>query len=459
MKKQIKETRDAAELLPTNHHSILNRRDYRMKKKLLALALTAVMVGTCLVGCGESNEEAKTDGTSQQTEQTTEDAGSSDAGSTQDADNAGTDPIQNLIEATTDTVKLRVWAAEEDQDVTKKMVDEFKSQYEAKGVKFDIEIGVQSEASAKDTVLADMDAAADVFSFADDQIIELVNAGALQEVAQTYTYDVQNENLSGSVEAATQGGKLYAYPMTADNGYFMYYDKSVFSDTDVDSMSKMCEVAHKAGKSVGMIVGDAWYAFSFFKGAGLDVTLSDDGKTNTCNWNDAKGKDVAQAIIDLGKTKGFANVKEDSAIVTGVKNNKYAAVISGVWNSDAITKAWGDNTAATKLPTFTVAGEEVQMSSFSGYKLIGVNSHSKFVGWSMLLAEWLTNADNQKLRFIERGLGPANIQAAESDEVQAAPAIAALAKQAEFAVPQRGKDTCNDACNRQQGRNRSSGIA
>ena len=408
-----------------------------MKKKLLALALTAVMVGTCLVGCGESNEEAKTDGTSQQTEQTTEDAGSSDAGSTQEADNAGTDPIQNLIEATTDTVKLRVWAAEEDQDVTKKMVDEFKSQYEAKGVKFDIEIGVQSEASAKDTVLADMDAAADVFSFADDQIIELVNAGALQEVAQTYTYDVQNENLSGSVEAATQGGKLYAYPMTADNGYFMYYDKSVFSDTDVDSMSKMCEVAHKAGKSVGMIVGDAWYAFSFFNGAGLDVTLSDDGKTNTCNWNDAKGKDVAQAIIDLGKTKGFANVKEDSAIVTGVKNNKYAAVISGVWNSDAITKAWGDNTAATKLPTFTVAGEEVQMSSFSGYKLIGVNSHSKFVGWSMLLAEWLTNADNQKLRFIERGLGPANIQAAESDEVQSAPAIAALAKQAEFAVPQR----------------------
>ena len=408
-----------------------------MKKKLLALALTAVMVGTCLVGCGESNEEAKTDGTSQQTEQTTEDAGSSDAGSTQEADNAGTDPIQNLIEATTDTVKLRVWAAEEDQDVTKKMVDEFKSQYEAKGVKFDIEIGVQSEATAKDTVLADMDAAADVFSFADDQIIELVNAGALQEVAQTYTYDVQNENLSGSVEAATQGGKLYAYPMTADNGYFMYYDKSVFSDTDVDSMSKMCEVAHKAGKSVGMIVGDAWYAYSFFKGAGLDVTLSDDGKTNTCNWNDAKGKDVAQAIIDLGKTKGFANVKEDSAIVTGVKNNKYAAVISGVWNSDAITKAWGDNTAATKLPTFTVAGEEVQMSSFSGYKLIGVNSHSKFVGWSMLLAEWLTNADNQMLRFKERGLGPANIQAAESDEVESEPAIAALAKQAEFAVPQR----------------------
>ncbi|MBO6107825.1 MAG: extracellular solute-binding protein [Eubacterium sp.] len=412
-----------------------------MKKKFLALALTFAMVGGCLVGCGndssKTTEETKTEETAEQgaTEETTEEATTEETESSDAA--AENDPIQNLISATTDTVNLRVWAAEEDQDVTKKMINDFTAQYEAQGVKFNIELGVQSEASAKDTVLADMDAAADVFAFADDQILELVNAGALQEVAQTYTYDVQNENLSGSVEAATIDGKLYAYPMTADNGYFLYYDKSVISEEQAGSMATMCEAADAAGKKVAMIVGDAWYNYSFFKGAGLDVTLDADGKTNTCNWNGDGGTDVAQAIIDLGKTKGFANAKDDPAIVTGVKNGKYAAVISGVWNSDAITKAWGDNIAATKLPTYTVAGNEVQMSSFSGYKMIGVNSHSKFVGWSMLLAEWLTNADNQKLRFTERGLGPANIQASESEEVQAAPAIAALAKQAEYAVPQR----------------------
>ncbi|HAK58451.1 MAG TPA: maltose ABC transporter substrate-binding protein [Lachnospiraceae bacterium] len=404
-----------------------------MKKKFLALALTVAMVGGCLVGCGSSSNESAT--TAPKTEEATEEKADDAEGGEEAAPAA--DPIQNLIDATTDTVALRVWAAEEDQDVTKKMIDEFTAQYEAKGVKFNIELGVQSEANAKDTVLADMDAAADVFAFADDQIIELVNAGALQEVAQTYTYDVQNENLAGSVEAATQDGKLYAYPMTADNGYFLYYDKSVISEEEAGSMSAMCAAADKAGKKVAMIVGDAWYNYSFFKAAGLEVNLAADGKTNTCNWNDAAGLDVAQAIIDLGKTKGFANAKDDPAIVSGVKNGKYAAVVSGVWNSDAITKAWGDNIAATKLPTYTVAGEEKQMSSFSGYKMIGVNSHSKFVGWSMLLAEWLTNADNQKLRFQERGLGPANIQASESEEVQAAPAIAALAKQAEFAVPQR----------------------
>lgn len=77
------------------------------------------------------------------------------------------------------------------------------------------------------------------------------------------------------------------------------------------------------------------------------------------------------------------------------------------------------------------------MASFSGCKLVGVNPRSKFVGWSMLLAEYLTNYDAQVERFNQRELGPSNIKASESDEVQSNKAIAALASQAEFAAPQR----------------------
>ena len=98
-----------------------------------------------------------------------------------------------------------------------------------------IEIGVQSESSAKDTVLADPESAADVFAFADDQLNELVNAGALQEVLLNPD-DVKSRNLPGSVGAATMNDKLYAYPMTADNGYFLYYDASILSAEDVQSI-------------------------------------------------------------------------------------------------------------------------------------------------------------------------------------------------------------------------------
>lgn len=390
-------------------------------KKLLAMILTLTML-FAMASCGNKEPSAPAD------------SGAKDSSAAEDGASAE-DPVANLIKATEGTVKLTVWASEEDQEFTQGLIDSFKTLYP--DVTFDITLGAKSEADAKDDVLADVEAAPDVYAFADDQILELVNGGALQEVANTYTYDVKNENLAGSVEAATIDGKLYAYPMTADNGYFMYYDKSVLSESDVESLDAMTATADKAGKKVAMIVSDAWYNYSFFKGAGYDVTLNEDGVTNNCTWNAEGATDVAQAIIDLGKNKGFESVKEDADIVTGIKDGKFAAAVSGVWNSDAIKEAWGDNMAACKLPTFTCGGKQVQMSSFSGYKMIGVNPHSQFVGWSMILAEYLTNKENQIARFNTRGLGPANEEASQSADVQASPAIAALAAQAEFASPQR----------------------
>ena len=66
-------------------------------------------------------------------------------------------------------VKLTMWGAEEDQTMLREMADAFIEQNADKG-NVTIEIGVQSESSAKDTVLADPESAADVFAFADDQV-------------------------------------------------------------------------------------------------------------------------------------------------------------------------------------------------------------------------------------------------------------------------------------------------
>ena len=55
-------------------------------------------------------------------------------------------------------VKLTMWGAEEDQTMLREMADAFIEQNADKG-SVTIEIGVQSESSAKDTVLADPDSA------------------------------------------------------------------------------------------------------------------------------------------------------------------------------------------------------------------------------------------------------------------------------------------------------------
>ena len=369
-----------------------------MKKKVLATLLATAMTVGCLTGCGggaaeQPAAEAPAAEAPAAEEPAADDAAAEEAPAVEAPATAeeGTDPVATLIAATTGTVTLKVWASEEDQDLTTKLLDDFKAAYP--DVTFDITLGAESESTAKDTVLTD-------------------------------------------VEAAAVDGKVYAYPMTADNGYFMFYDSSVFSESDVQSLEKMIEVADAAGKKIAMDISNGWYIYAFFQGAGLELKLNDDGLTNTCTWNAAGGTDVAQAIIDL-TASGVLVDMNDEDMATQIAEGNVAACVNGTWRAETAAEAWGDNYAATKLPTFKAGGKECQMSSYSGYKLVGVNPHSANVGWAMLLAEFLTNESAQTARFEARGLGPSNLNAAGSDAVQANPAIAALAEQAAYATPQR----------------------
>ncbi len=97
----------------------------------------------------------------------------------------------------------------------------------------------------------------------------------------------------------------------------------------------------------------------------------------------------------------------------------------------------GDDAGAVKLPTYTCRGQQIQMASFSGCKLIGVNAYSKYPEWASRLAEWITNEENQQLRFEMRGQGPSNTAVAGSAEIQQSSAIAALIEQSEYSQLQR----------------------
>lgn len=82
-------------------------------------------------------------------------------------------------------------------------------------------------------------------------------------MAATYTYDPKETNSEATVAAATKDGKLYAYPLTASNGYFLYYDSNIFSEEDVASWENLTAKAEEAGTKVGMNVADGWYLYGF----------------------------------------------------------------------------------------------------------------------------------------------------------------------------------------------------
>ena len=393
-------------------------------KKQLSLAMAGVMA-LSLAACGGSSASSAATSTAE--------AASSAAESTAESTAAEGDVLdQAAAAAFAQDVTLTMWGAEEDQDLLREISDKFIEKYGNYGGKITINLGAQSESTAKDTVLTDPTAAADVYAFADDQLNELVKAGALQEV-QLNADDVKSRNTPASVDAATVDGKIYAYPLTADNGYFMFYDKSFFTEDDVKSLDTMMEKAAAAGKKVSMDVANGWYLYSFYAGAGLNLSLADDGVNTVCNWNEAPGADVTQAVIDICKNPGFIALKDDE--FTGkLKDGTLVAGVNGTWRANDAAEVWGDNYAACKLPTYTLNGEQVQMASFSGFKLIGVNPHSANVGAAMLLADFVTNEENEGLRFKERTQGPSNINALAA---ASSPALTAVVDQSEYATLQR----------------------
>lgn len=384
-------------------------------KKVLALGLVGAMA-ISMAACGKTSSSTNNGGSG----------------------NSGT---------SNETVSLRVWGGEEDQNLLKELVEKFKTTYPDQ--KFNIEIGVESEATAKDTILTDVEAAADVFAFASDQIVDLNNAkalaniedmdSALQNYAKKSIADVKAANGEGSVEAASIDGKLMAFPMTGGNGYFLYYDSSVISEEDAATWDTLLAAADKAGKKVGMTLASGWYNASFFYGAGFTTGLNDDGTTaidfNGTSKDGYTGVQVTQSMLNIASNKAFMAIA-DGDISNQIAGGTLAAVISGTWDAENAQKVFGDGYAATKLPTYTLDGKQVQQGSVSGYKLIGVNAYSKNVGWATVLAEFLTNEESQATRFGQRQLAPTNKNVAASDEVSKNVAIAASGAQDAYGVVQ-----------------------
>lgn len=333
-------------------------------------------------------------------------------------------------------VTLSIWCANADIALTEQLVKEFKEEYKGKAI-FNITISEEEEVSCKETVLANPAAAADLFSFAADQYKELHDANALLEVTLN-TDEIIKANGGkdgGAIRSVSTDGRLFAYPKTASNGYFLYYNSDYYTEDDVKSLERIIEVAEKAGKKFTMDYTSGWYIYSFFKGAGLDVHLNSDGLTNSCDWNSTNGKykgtDVAEAMLKLAQSSAFVS-GDDKTFQKLVSTNEIIAGINGTWNSTAVQKAFGDGYAAAKLPEFTINGDRVQMCSFAGYKAVGVNAHSKQPEWAMRLAEWLTNEHSQTEFFKARGEAPSNANAAKSPDVESSPAISALNEQSAY---------------------------
>ncbi len=367
-------------------------------KKLVALLLALTLVAVSLTGCGGS------------TTTDTDDTSASD-------------------------IAITVWCAEEIVSTITAQLDAYN---EANGTSIVFTVEAVGEGDAATNMITDVTAGADIFCFAQDQLARLVQAGALSAVSDSLIDEVTANNDAGSVAAATINDTVYAFPLTSDNGYFMYYDSSILSEDDIADQTSLIAACEAAGKTIAFELTDsAWYEMAYFFATGCVSEWSTDTDGNFVSYEDtvnsAAGIIAAKGMAELINSNAFVNSSSASSF-----SSDAAVVVTGTWDSSTAKELLGDNMACASLWSFTVDGETYQLGSFSGYKLLGVKPQTDATkaAYCQSVAAYLTSEACQLERFESNGWGPSNLNAQASDAVQADATLAALAAQSAYSTPQ-----------------------
>ena len=335
------------------------------------------------------------------------------------------------------TYDIVVWVPELAVDLTKQQIADFNSTNEY-GITFNATVEPVSEAVAANNMVTDVEAGGDIYFFAQDQFARLVQAGALNKLGAEAQATVSAANDAGVVKAATSGEEMFAYPLTSDNGYFMYYDKSVIPEEDVDSLEKLIEDTEAAGKYFAFEAEtSAWYIASWFFATGCvsEWITDNDGKFISI-------KDTFDSPEGLIAAKGLKKLVDSPMHLSSSSASEFssgaAIVVSGIWDYETAKGILGDNLGATDLPSFNVDGKDYHLGSFNGCKLLGVKPQADAAKGAALhlLAQYLTGEKAQMERFNTLSWGPSNSVDQASPEVQANPGLAALLAQAPYSVPQ-----------------------
>ncbi len=333
-----------------------------------------------------------------------------------------------------DKTVIKVWVSEIDgaAELAETQITKFLEANPEYKELYTFEVSGMSEADAASQVLTDVALAPDLYCFAQDQLARLVQANALAVPGQQATANIKAANDSISVSAASVAGTLYAYPLTSDNGYYMYYDKSVVSNPD--DLAQIVADCEAAGKNICFELENAWYTASFFMATGCvsNWTMDEAGKFTSVNdtWNSPAGIAAMKGMQIVTKSPNYVNSSSEFA--------NAGIVVTGIWNANTAVETLGENFGVADLPSFTVDGETYHLASFSGNKLMGVKPQADADKLSMLhkLAQYLTNAECQLDRYNEFQWGPSNLEAQGNADVKANVSLAALAEQNKFAQPQ-----------------------
>ncbi len=402
-------------------------------RKILALILAVLMAVGCLAACGGGSEQAATT--------TNGDGSGSGEKLVPFSEQFIAEWGKYIAENEGTEINLTLWAPSKAMEVFQAEADKFADLFKDY-FKVNITVAAQEEGDAAAQVILAPDKAADVFSFPSDQLNKLIDAQAINN-ADMFAEEIKAANTASSVDAATIDGKIYAYPETGDNSYFLCYDKRFVTDEQAKSLETILAACKDAGKKFTFDSGNGYFTCVYLYTGGVQTLgLEEDGITQKFNdYNIDEAVATTKAFAELfAQYKGtFENIST-VGFADGVKTDPttVAAGVIGSWDVATVKSVLGDNAGFAILPTINVNGTDKQMINMFGYKFLGVNKNSKAPYAAQLLAFYLSGEECQQDRAEKLEWGPSNVAVQGSDFVQNNVAMKAILAQSEYSMPQVG---------------------
>lgn len=321
-----------------------------MKKRGVALVMAAVVAAMGITGCGG---KAKKDSETGKAEK----------------------------------IRLMVWSPSEDQskdsgEWLQNTCEEFAKLHPEWDITF--VYGVADEATAATQVAQDPEASADVFMYANDTLTTMTDANALAKFGGKYREEIEKTNSEEVLSSLIKDSELYGVPFTT-NTWFMYYDKSVFSEEDIKSLDAML----KKG-AVAFPLTNSWYTPAFYIGNGC--TLFGDGtdEAKGVDFSGEKAVSVTDYLVDLAANPNF-KIDADGSGLAGLRDGSISAIFSGSWDANAV----------------------------------GVNPYSKNMVAAVELAVYLGSAEAQMTHYELRNVIPCNTELLADEKIANDPLVSA----------------------------------
>ena len=350
-------------------------------------------------------------------------------------------------------IELVLWAPSAAQTFYKTWAAKWAENYkDADGNQYKVTIGIYAESEVADPLMTSPTDGADLFLMADDQVAKLAKAGILSDLGTgAWAQDVKDRNTPNSVASATykdvDGEHLLAYPMQADNTYYLFYNDKYLTETEITSWTAIFNKIKtlnegKIGgerKKMQFDFDDAWYGASWFYSYGGVATETIDEKVSTFH-TEAVGKKALTAAHMFSKTGGEDIVYEaPKDAIGGLVNESLIAAVAGSWiygGDEGVEQNEHIKLAVLPAIDFVPGEASVPMKAFLSSKLIGVNAMGQYPDASHDLANYLTSEEVQRAKAIDLYAGPSNKNAADDPAIAELPTVKVAADQAKCAAPQ-----------------------